>query len=784
MLRNYMTVAFRNFYRHLGYSSINVFGLAIGIATSILISLWVIDELRVDTDFPDHKRIYQVLYNSTFSDGHMETSEGTSGLLAEAMMAEIPEVEAAGRWDDPAPTLLRIGNKSLLQKGLWTDPGILKIFSMKVVRGSDKDLLKDPNSFVITQRTAERFFPKEDPIGKTFKVDEKYEMTVSAVIENPSSTSSKQFDFLLPYGVHYKENPWMEAWGNFNDQTYIKIKDNVNVDELNNKLRTLVKSKCDKCYNQPFAQQLAEKHLYDHYENGKPDGGRIDYIHLFVFTAIFILMIACINYMNLATARSASRSREVGVRKATGAHRSQLIFQFIGESLMITSISIVLALVLVQLALPFFNDIIGKNIVVDFSKPSFLFSLVGLMVITSVIAGSYPAFFLSSFRPASVLKGQLESGLAGASLRKGLVVFQFALSVVLIMASLVVFEQTQFIMSKNLGFNRENILVFDIHEGVSHNQQTFKNEALKFSGIHSITFAGQNPFSVGGMTTDVIWTGKGENEKMPFKLIFTDKDFIPTMKMELKEGSNFTDNNADTIHYIINEAAAKRIGYQQPVGAPLNIWNNPSGKIIGVVRDFHNVNLHSNINPLIIICRTDNTWRGFVKIESASFKEAVKHLEATQKKFDPAYPFEYEFLDKRFDKEYANESTIKKLSISFTAVAILISSLGLLGLASFMAERRTKEIGIRKVMGATVQQVVILLSKDFLKLLVISFLLAIPLAWVAANQWLATFAYHIDLTFALPLIVACLLVAIAVISVGYQSVKSAFGNPVDSLRSE
>jgi putative ABC transport system permease protein len=784
MLQNYLIIAFRNFYRHLGYSAINVFGLAIGLATSILISLWVIDELRVDTDFPEHQRIYQILYNSTFSDGHIETSEGTAGPLAAAITAEIPEVEAAGRWDDPSPKLLRFGNKSFLQKGLWTDPGILKVFSIKILKGSNEGLLKDPNSFIITQRTAEKFFQNEDPIGKTFKVDEKYEMTVSAVIENPPSSSSKQFDFLLPYDVHYKENPWMEVWGNFNDQTYIKIKDNVNVDELNNKLKEFVKSKCDRCYNQPFAQQLGEKHLNDHYENGKPNGGRIDYIKMFIVTSVFILIIACINYMNLATARSANRSREVGVRKVTGARRSQLIIQFVSESLLITSVSVVFALVLVQLALPFFNGILGKNIVVDFSKPSFLFSLVGLLIIISIVAGSYPAFFLSSFRPASVLKGQLQSALAGASFRKGLVVFQFSLSVVLIMASLVVFEQTQFIMSKNLGFNRENILIFDMHDGVSGNQQSFKNEALKFSGIHSITFAGQNPFSVGGMTTDLTWLGKNENEKVPFKLIFTDKDFIPTMKMELKEGSNFTDDTADTTHYIINEAAVKRLGYKQPIGAPLNIWNSPSGKIIGVVKDFHNVNLHSTIDPLIIMCRTDNTWRGFVKIENGSLKEAISHLEATQKKFDPAYPFEYEFMDKSFEKEYSNESTIKKLSVVFTVVAILISGLGLFALASFMAERRTKEIGIRKVLGATVWQVAVLLSNDFLKLLAIAFLVGTPLTWIGANQWLITFAYHINLTLAIPLVAGGVLLLTALTSVCYQSIKAATSNPVESLKNE
>jgi len=784
MLHNYITIAFRNFYRHMGYSSINVFGLAIGLATSILISLWVVDELHYDTGYPDHDRIYQVMYNAVYTNGDIQTSESTAGPLAESIMAEIPDVELAGRTDDPSSMLLRFKNKSIMLNGLWADPEILKIFSYQVLKGNSSDLLKDPNSFIITQQTAEKFFPNQDPIGKSFRINEKYTMSVSAVVENPRPNSSQQFDFLLPYEVNYKENPWKAKWGNFNDQTFIKIKPGISIASLNDKLNVLVKKKCADCFFQPFAQQLSETHLYNHYENGKPDGGRIDYVRMFILTAAFILIIACINYMNLATARSAGRSREVGVRKATGANRIQLIFQFVGESLVITSVSVIFALVLVQFALPFFNDIMNKRISVDFSNAEFIASLIGLAILTSVIAGSYPAFFLSSFRPASVLKGQLQLALSGTLLRKGLVVFQFALSVVLIIASLVVFRQTQFIMSKNMGFNRENILVFDMHAGVSANQDAFKNEALKFSGIHSITFAGQNPFDVGAMTTGVKWPGKDDKDKIPFKVIWTDQDFIPTMKMELKEGSNFTGTSADSTHYIINEAASKRIGYDQPVGSSLDVWNSPSGKVIGVVKDFHNVNLHSSIEPLIIMYRRDNTWRGFVKVESGSIKAAIKHLESMQKKFDPAYPFEYEFLNKSFEKEYNNESTIEKLSLAFTAVAIFISSLGLFGLASFMAERRTKEIGIRKVMGATVSQITFLLSKDFLKLLSISFLLAIPLAWFGANQWLITFAYHIDMTLVLPLIAAGVLLITAVITVGYQSIKSAMGNPVESLRSE
>ncbi|MBS1506555.1 MAG: ABC transporter permease [Bacteroidetes bacterium] len=784
MVLNYLKIAFRNFSRHLGYSSITIFGLSIGLATSLMIFVWVLDELRFDTGYDDHERIYQVLTNAVYTNGDIKTSESTTGALAEAIANEIPEVEEAGRAGDEPNMLLRHENNSVLQDAMWADPSMLKIFSVHVLQGNPANLLVDPNSFILTKKTADKFFPGQDAIGKSFTINEKYKMTVSAVVEDPLPNSSFRFAFLLPYDVHYKENPWMAQWGNYNDMTFIKVKPGVNVSDVNVKLKKLMKSKCPDCHHQPFAQQFAERHLYNHYENGKADGGRIEYIRIFTLAAIFILVIACINYMNLATARSAGRSREVGVRKAIGSHRSQLIGQFIGESLLITTLSTLLAVVMVQLMTPLFNTVMNKQMTVDFTDPKLLIALVSLTVVTSLIAGSYPAFFLSSFRPASVLKGQLQSTLAGATLRKGLVVFQFALSAMLIIASLATYKQTQFILSKNLGFNRENVLVFDMHAGVSSNQATFKNEALKFPGIHAISFAGQNPFSIGMMTTGVKWPGKDEKDIVPFKLVFTDKDFLPTLKMELIEGSNFTDEKADSTHYIINEAAVKRIGLKNAIGASLNVWNSPSGKVIGVVKDFHNVNLHNAIEPLIIMCRTDNTWRGFVKVEANATQQAIKHLESVQKKFDPNYPFQYEFLDKSFEKEYTSETTIEKLSIVFTAIAIFISSLGLFGLASFMTERRTKEIGIRKVMGASARQITVLLSSDFLKLLLISFVVAVPIAWYGVSQWLITFAYHADLNFSLPLIAAGVLFMTAVLSVGYQSVKAALGNPVNSLKNE
>jgi ABC-type antimicrobial peptide transport system permease subunit len=784
MIRNYITIAFRNFLRNAGYSSINVFGFSIGIATAILIFMWVAAELKYNTSFKDHERIYQVLNNAANAAGETKTGQSTPGPLAEAMMSEFGEVEVAGRVDFGNNMLLRHENNSLVLRGLWADPQILKVFSIPVLQGKSDQLLIDPSSFLITQQTAEKFFPNQNPLGKEFKVDEKYTMTISAVVADPPANSSLSFDFLLPYDVYYKENQWMSEWGNYNDRTFFKLKQGADIARLDTKLRGLLRTKRNSSSNEAFAQSIADTHLYNRYEDGKPAGGRIEYVRLLSIAAVFILLIACINYMNLATARSANRGREVGVRKVSGAHRGELIFQFISESLMITTASVVLSLVIVQIVLPTFSQLMNQNLELNMLQPQFIASILGLTILTSLIAGSYPAFFLSSFRPAVVLKGLSSSRTAGGALRKGLVIFQFALSVSMIIFSLTVYEQTQFIKTKNLGFDRDNVIVFDMHNGVYKNQEAFKTEALKFPGVKSVTVAGQDPFSISANTRDVVWSGKNPDESIPFKLIFTDKDFIPTLKFELLEGRNFIDNKSDTTNYIINEAAARIIGYKNPLGEYLSVWNSPTGKIIGIIKDFHNVNLRNNIEPVILMCRTDNTWRAFAKLENNSISQAVQHLGEVQKKFDPAYPFNYEFLDKNFQKEYITENRTEKLSILFTVVAIMISCLGLFGLAAFTTEQRTKEIGIRKILGASIRQITVLLCNDFVKLVAISFVIATPLTWYLAANWLQSFAYHIELTVLTPIVAAGLLLMIVLISVGYQSLSAALGNPADSLKND
>jgi ABC-type antimicrobial peptide transport system permease subunit len=784
MIRNYIIVAFRNFMRNTGYSSINVFGFSTGIATAILIFMWVAAELKYNTGFKDHEQIYEVLNNAANSAGEIKTGQSTPGPLAEAMMNEFAEVEFAGRVDFGNNMLLRYENNSLMQRGMWADPQILKIFYIPVLQGKSDKLLIDPSSFVITQQTAEKFFPNQSPLGKEFKIDEKYSMIIAAVVANPPANSSLQFDFLLPYEIHYKENKWMSEWGNYNDRTFFKLKEGADFGTLDKKLRGLLKTKQNASSNEAFAQSISDTHLYNRYEDGKPVGGRIEYVRLLSIAAIFILLIACINYMNLATARSANRGREVGVRKVSGAHRGELIIQFISESLMITTASVVLALMIVQVVLPTFNQLMNQNLELNMLQPEFIAGMIALTIFTSLIAGSYPAFFLSSFRPAVVLKGLSNSRAAGSALRKSLVIFQFALSVAMIIFSLTVYEQIQFIKTKNLGFDRENVIVFDMHEGVYKNQETFKTEALKFPGVKNVTFAGQDPFSVSATTRDVVWSGKNPEENIPFKLVFTDKDFIPTLKFELLEGRNFIDNKSDTTNYIINEAAARIIGYKNPIGEYLSVWNSPTGKIVGIIKDFHNVNLRNNMEPVILMCRTDNTWRAFAKLENNSISRAVQHLGEVQKKFDPAYPFNYEFLDKNFQKEYMTENRTEKLSIVFTVVAILISCLGLFGLAAFTAEQRTKEIGIRKVLGASIRQITVLLCNDFVKLIAVSFVIATPLTWYLAADWLESFAYHIELTVLTPLLAAGLLLMIVLISVGYQSLSAALGNPADSLKND
>lgn len=783
MLLNYFKTAIRNFYRHLVYTSINVLGLTIGLATSILIYLWIADEFSYEKHYPDSERIFTAISNIRYSDGRVESYQSTNGLLAESLRSDFAEIESTARADWGGERLLRTDEKSILQHGVYADASIFKIFNFEVIDGDKINPLADLNSVVLTESTAKRFFQNGDAIGKIIRAEEKLDLKVTAIVRDQTQTQFK-FDFLASYEHALKASPWMLQWDNTSDRTFVKLKANSSPEALNTKLEGYIQTKCNQCNFDTWLQNYSESRLHDSYSNGKPDGGRIDYIRIFAVTGVFILVIACINFMNLSTARSATRSREVGVRKVVGAHRKTLFFQFMSESVLMAFMALAFAMATVQLVLPWFNYVTVKEVSLDFTNPTFWLSMLGIVFGTGLLAGSYPSLFLSAFKPVHVLKGSGQSSLSGNALRKALVVFQFVLSIILIICSVVVFRQVQFIKNKNLGFDRNNVVTIRMYKALKSNRDAFKTQATQHSSIKNISFAGQDPFSISWSNSSVEWDGKDQNERTSFSMITSDKDFITTLGLSLIDGRNFEDNISDSTNYIINQRAAEVMGMTDPVGSSLKVWGNPHGKIVGVVKDFHNGHFSKAITPQILMVRPANTQTIFAKIENGKTDLALAHLAKTYKTFEPHYPFEYQFLDDKFKAQYKLESTTEKISLYFTIVAVFISCLGLFGLASFTAERRTKELGVRKVLGASISSLVSMLCSDFTRLVIVSLLIASPIAYYLMNRFLEKYTYHTELSWLIFAISGTAILLIALLTVFYQSLRAAMVDPVKSLRNE
>jgi hypothetical protein len=785
MLRNYLKTSFRNLLRYKSYSFINIFGLTVGLATSIFIFMWVTDEMSYDNFHAKSDRIYRVMSNFQYTDGSIETGWATPVRLSEVMQADIPEIDQVLRISWNNEMLFKYGEKSLNENGLFGDSTIFSIFTFPLVKGDAANPMPGLNSVAISEKLAHKYFGNEDPMGKVFRVGQKYDLMVSSVFADVPKNSTLQFDYIIPYENWYKENKWAENWGNNGMQTFASLKPGASIAAANEKMDGIILKNCKDCLNHPFLYPYGNLRLYHRFKDGQNAGGRIDYVQTLSLVAVIILVIACINFMNLATARSATRSREVGVRKAIGAQRTGLVTQFIGESVLLSFLALVLALTLVQVLLPFFNSVTSKDIHIDFANPLFLSGVIGITLFCGLLAGSYPALFLSGFKPSEVLKGNMKSTLGGGGLRRTLVVVQFIASVILIVGSLVVYNQITFIRNIHLGFDRDNVVIIRQHEGFVKNRQAFKNQLLENPAIKQIGVSGESPFSINNTTTDPVWPGKPDGAMISFKVIQCDHDFIPAMGMEIIAGRNFVDlNKQDTANYMVNEKAMEVMGLtsENVVGTDLDMWNG-KGKIIGLVKNFNNGNLKEEITPLVFVYSPENTWRTFIKIQGDP-KQALAHIERIYHQYDPDYPFEYEFLDEAYNEEYRTEAMMGSLSLSFTVVAILISCLGLFGLASFTAERRMKELGVRKVMGASVANLIILLCSDFTKLVCLALLIAFPAAWYLTTSYLEGYTFHTEINIWMFVLPAAGILILTLLTVGYQSAKAALNNPVQSLRNE
>jgi putative ABC transport system permease protein len=789
MIRNFFKVAFRSLWRQKGYSFLNIAGLAIGMACSLLILLWIRDEEAVDNFHANGDRLYSV-YERQYYDGKIQSGHYTPGVLPDEMKKVLPQVEMAAGFDGGERMTFQVGDKILKEDGAFAGVDFFKMFSYPLLEGNAGSALAAPVSMAISRKMAVAFFGSpQAAIGKTMRNENRRDLKVTAVFEDQPSTVSDKFEFVINWYAYLEDNDWAKDWGNNGPQTLLLLRKDANAASFDGKITHFL-VKYNKYMSKSFyielgIQRFGDLYLHSQIVNGKIEGGRIEYVRLFSLVAIFILCIACINFMNLTTARSVKRAKEIGIRKVVGAVRPALIRQFMSEAVLLAAISVVLALGIVLLVLPAFNQLTGKGILFPYASASFWLSLAGLVMVTGLISGSYPALFLSSFQPIRVLKGALRFSPATSWFRRGLVVFQFMLSIVLIIGTMVVSQQVDYVQSVNLGYNRENLVYIPLEGDLTGKYNVFKEEALKLPGVGAVSRASQSPTNINNGTLGVDWDGKDPNNTIMFTNTSAGYDFVKTMGLRLKEGREFSAAfGTDTVGYLLNEEAATRIGYKDPIGRRLKFWGH-NGHIIGVVRNFHFNSLHEPIRPLIIFYGEKEQWgQAIVRTKAGQTKEALKGLEGLCRQLNPSFPFTYQFADEQYRKLYKSEEVVHGLANCGAALAIFISCLGLLGLAMFTAEQRTKEFGIRKVLGAKVGTLFTLLSKDFLILVLVAFVLAAPLAGLAMHKWLQDFAYQIDLKWWVFVLAGAIALLIALATVSFQAIKVALANPVKSLRTE
>ena len=790
MLKNYLKTAFRNLWKNKAFSFINIMGLALGLACSLLIMLWVSDEYKVDAFHKNGSRLYSV-FERQFRDGEVNAFHGGPGIMADEMKKVLPEVQYATNYAWNELTTFESHNKIIKKSGNHAGQDFFKIFTYPLLEGNAATALQTPLDIAISKKMAEEFFGSPaQAIGKTIRYDNKKDLKITAVFDNVPQNSTAQFDYILNWQSFLQRNNWATDWTNNGPATYIVLREGTDAKAFEKKISRFLdnynKEQTAHSFIRLGIQRYGDIYLHSNFDKlGELSGGRIQYVRLFSLVAVFILLIACINFMNLTTARSVKRAKEIGIRKVVGAFRFALIRQFIGEALLIVALAIIISLALVMFVLPLFNQLTEKQIHLPFSDPIFWLIIIGLLLITGLISGSYPALYLSSFKPVRVLKGSLKFSSGALWFRKGLVVFQFMLSILLIIGTIVVSKQVNYIQTVNLGYDRENLIYIPLEGALTASYQLFKNQSMQMAGIKDISRITDVPTQIENGTGGVEWEGKDPNSDIQFTQSAVGYDFIKTMHLQLAQGRDFSKDFAtDSVGYIINESALKRIGYKDPIGKPLTFWQK-KGTIIGVLKDFHFNSLHVPINPIVLRLGENIGWgAAIVRTETSKTKEALVNLEKVCKNLNPKFPFTYKFSDEEYQKLYKSEQVVSHLARYFAFLAIFISCLGLLGLVIFTAEQRTREIGIRKVLGATVSNVVGLLSKDFLKLVFIANLISWPLGWWAMSKWLQNFEYRTAINWWVFVLAGFAAVLIALVTTSFQAIKAAIANPVKSLRSE
>jgi predicted permease len=788
MLKNYFKIAIRSLLKNSVYSFINIVGLSIGIACSVLILLWVNDEYTYDRFHPNFNSIYR-LYQSQQWDQSIGTGNSMPYPLKEVLKEKSSKIERVVMTNWGEGNMLQVGEKKLTKMGLSASEDFFNIFGFAMVTGDPNTALADPNSIVITESTAKSLFGEQDPVNQLIRIDNDRELKVSGVIKHVPHQSSFNFDYVLPFAFYEATQPWVQysknSWENNSFQMYVQLQPGASEEEVNNSIKDIIKENNKRASTaRLFLHPMSKWRLYSKFENGVNSGGMIEYVQLFTAIAIFVLIIACINFMNLATARSESRAREVGIRKSVGSRRKELIFQFLGESVMVTFISSMFAIVLVELVLPAYNILVNKNISIDYTNPWLWMVMISWIMVIGIFAGSYPAFYLSSFQPVKVLKGKVNVGKGATTPRKVLVTMQFGFSIFLIIATLVIHQQIMHVKNRDIGYDRENLMQIWTNGELEANFQTIREELVRTGVVKSVCKS-NSPITTIFSNNEVKWEGMQTDNRVAFSTIATEYDYIETMGIKLIEGRDFSrDFKSDSMAVVINQAAVNVMGMKDPIGKKL-IYNDQELQIIGVMQDVVMDSPYEPVEAMVLIF--DPTWSSTVTLrlnKTDNLGEAINVVEDVFKKINPSYPFYFRFADFDFQKKFATINLISRLATIFASIAIVITCLGLFGLAAFTTEQRTKEVGIRKVMGATVSSLVLLISTDFTRLVVMGFVISGPVARLFLTNFLERYPYRTTIGWWILPLAGSLALLLALIIVSTQALRAAQANPSQSLRSE
>ncbi len=800
MFRNYLTIAIRNLLRYKGYSAINVLGLAIGIACCVLIMLYVQDELSYDQYHEKKDRIYRMVESATVAGRPIEAAV-TPPPWAPVLAKDYPVIEQITRIKPPnSRWLIRYGDKRFYERFfVFADSSVFDIFTIPLVQGNAQTALAEPHTVVLSESMAAKYFGDENPIGEVITGDDLYKFTVIGIMRDMPRNSHFHFDFLASYASLapnklYNEPSTMQNQGFSHDlYTYLLLQEDSEPEELEEELPVFLDNYLGEMLKsvgieaRPFLQPVTDIHLYSNMEAEIAANSNIRYVYIFSSLAVFILLIACVNFMNLSTARSARRAQEVGMRKVLGAHRNQLIRQFTGESILVSLIALVIAMGLVHLLLPQFNQLSGKTLTMDYQSIWLAPTLAAIVLITGIVSGGYPAFILSSFRPVAVLTGALKAGASHSFLRKTLITIQFGISILMIVGTIVVLYQLEYMQNKKLGFDRENVVVVRLPDAEAvKGYSAYKNAVLQFPEILNVSSSTSVP---GGQTSLNLVTPEGvqEDESPVYQMIWTDYDFIETLGIEMASGRSFSQEfGADSTACLINEAAVRALGWEDPIGRTYKLTgatdDPPSLNVIGVMKDFHNQSLHQPIEPLMILMKSEPSAFMVIRIQGRNVSRGLEVLQEQWRQTYPDHPaMDYSFLDDNLEQLYRAEQRLGTVFVAGAALSILIACLGLLGLSSFMAEQRTREIGVRKVLGATIVNVILLLSRDFTKLILLAFMIGAPAGYYVMQAWLGDFPYRIELGLGVFVFAGLVALIIAWLTVGYQAFKAATANPADAV---